>query len=366
MLAPNSRPISKPSTPWGVDGDGLPVYRIVPPRADWLALVREDALEPALPIIDPHHHLWELNGRYLLDELLADLASGHRIVGTVYSQCGYAYDLAAPLALQPVGETAFVARVAREAREARHSGVATAVCAGIVAYADMTLGDDVRPVLEAQAQAGEGRLRGIRHITALHRDFNASLLGRPHAKLMAEPVFRRGLAQLLSMGLAFDAWLYHTQIEELVDLARAMPGLPIVLNHLGGPIGIGPYTGRRDEARREWLGALSPLAQCPNVHLKLGGLSMTLIGFDFHEHALPPSSEQLAQAWRPYVEPAIELFGARRCMFESNFPVDSAMCSYGVLWNAFKRITAQASADDKARLYAGTADRFYGLDLLPR
>ena len=366
MLAPNSRPISKPSTPWGVDGDGLPVYRIVPPRADWLALVREDALEPALPIIDPHHHLWELNGRYLLDELLADLASGHRIVGTVYSQCGYAYDLAAPLALQPVGETAFVARVAREAREARHSGVATAVCAGIVAYADMTLGDDVRPVLDAHALAGDGRLRGIRHITSLHAAFNASLLGRPPANLMAEPSFRRGLAQLQSMNLSFDAWLYHTQIGELVDLARAMPELPIVLNHLGGPIGIGPYTGRRDESRREWLKALGALAQCPNVHLKLGGLSMTLIGFDFHEQPRPPTSTQLAEAWRPYIEPAIELFGARRCMFESNFPVDSAMCSYGVLWNAFKRITVHASADDKTWLYAGTADRFYRLNLLPR
>ena len=366
MLAPDSRPISKPLTPWGVDGDGLPVYRIVPPRADWLALVREDALEPALPIIDPHHHLWELNGRYLLDELLADLASGHRIVGTVYSQCGYAYDLAAPLALQPVGETAFVARVAREAREARHSGVATAVCAGIVAYADMTLGDDVRPVLEAHALAGDGRLRGIRHITSLHAGFNASLLGRPPANLMAEPSFRRGLAQLQSMNLSFDAWLYHTQIGELVDLARAMPELPIVLNHLGGPIGIGPYTGRRDESRREWLKALGALAQCPNVHLKLGGLSMTLIGFDFHEQPRPPTSTQLAEAWRPYIEPAIELFGARRCMFESNFPVDSAMCSYGVLWNAFKRITVHASADDKTWLYAGTADRFYRLNLLPR
>ena len=366
MLAPNSRPVSSPSTPWGVDGDGLPVYRIVPPRADWLALVREDALEPALPIIDPHHHLWELNGRYLLDELLADLASGHRIVGTVYSQCGYAYDLAAPLALQPVGETAFVARVAREAREARHSGVATAVCAGIVAYADMTLGDDVRPVLDAHALAGDGRLRGIRHITSLHAGFNASLLGRPPANLMAEPSFRRGLAQLQSMNLSFDAWLYHTQIGELVDLARAMPELPIVLNHLGGPIGIGPYTGRRDESRREWLKALGALAQCPNVHLKLGGLSMTLIGFDFHEQPRPPTSTQLAEAWRPYIEPAIELFGARRCMFESNFPVDSAMCSYGVLWNAFKRITVHASADDKTWLYAGTADRFYRLNLLPR
>ena len=205
MLAQNKPPIT---TPWGVDSEGLPVYRILPPRPEWLALVREDALEPGLPIIDPHHHLWELNGRYLLDELLADLNSGHRIVGTVYLQCGYAYDPAASLALQPVGETAVVARVAREAEQ---RAIAAKVCAGIVAYADMTLGDAVRPVLEAHALAADGRLRGIRHITALHDGFNASLLGRPRANLMAEPAFRRGLAQLQSMGLAFDAWLYHTQ-----------------------------------------------------------------------------------------------------------------------------------------------------------
>ena len=347
-------------TPWDVDADGLPVYRIVAPRRTWLDLVREEPIASALPIVDPHHHLWDLNGGYLLDDLLDDLACGHRVVATVYSQCGHAYHRDAPAALQPVGETAFVAGLAREAEQ---RGSATKVCAGIVGHADMTLGDDVRPVLEAHVRAGEGRFAGVRHITALHADFNASLLGRPRAGLMAEPAFRRGLAQLQAMGLSFDAWLYHTQIGELVELARAMPGLPIVLNHLGGPIGIGPYTGRREEARLEWLAALAPLAQCANVHLKLGGLSMTLIGFDFHERARPPGSEELARAWRPYVEPAIELFGAGRCMFESNFPVDSAMCGYGVLWNAFKRIVAGASAQDKAWLFARTADRFYRLGL---
>lgn len=348
-------------TPWGVDADGLPVYRIVAPRRDWLDLVREPPLEPALTIVDPHHHLWDLNGGYLLDDLLADVAgSGHRVAATVYAQCGYAYHRDAPPALQPVGETAFVAGVAREAER---RGAATKVCAGIVGYADMALGDEVRPVLEAHVRAGEGRFSGVRHITALHPAFNASLLGRPRARLMADAAFRRGLAQLQAMGLSFDAWLYHTQIDELVDLARAMPELPIALNHLGGPIGIGPYTGRREEARREWLAALAPLARCPNVHLKLGGLSMTLVGFDFHRRAQPPGSDELARAWRPYVEPAIELFGAARCMFESNFPVDKAMCSYGVLWNAFKRITAGASAHDKAWLFARTADRFYRLGL---
>ena len=355
-------PVAPIKTPWGVDADGRPIYRIVGPRPEWLALVREEALEPALQIIDPHHHFWDHHGNYFLDELLADLNSGHHVLGTVYLQCGHAYDTGAPPELQPVGETAFAAGIAREAERRAN---APKVCAGIVAYADMMLGDAVRPVLEAHVKAGDGRMRGIRHITALHEGFSASLLGRPPAQLMAEPAFRRGLAQLQAMGLSFDAWLYHTQIGELVDLARAMPELPIVLDHLGGPIGVGPYTGRRDESRRECLNALAALAPYPNVHLKLGGLSMTMIGFDFQERAAPPGSEELAQAWRPYIEPAIEMFGARRCMFESNFPVDSAVCSYRVQWNAFKRITAQASAADKALLYAGTADRFYRLDLLP-
>lgn len=355
-------PVEPIKTPWGVDAEGRPVYRIIGPRPEWLALVREEALEPGLPIIDPHHHFWDHHGNYFLDELLVDLSSGHRVLGTVYLQCGHAYDTAAPPELQPVGETAFAAGIAREAEQRAN---APKVCAGIVAYADMMLGDAVRPVLEAHVKAGDGRMRGIRHITALHEGFSASLLGRPRAQLMAEPAFRRGLAQLQAMGLSFDAWLYHTQIGELVDLARAMPELPIVLDHLGGPIGVGPYTGRLDDSRRECLNGLAALAACPNVHLKLGGLSMTMIGFDFQQRAAPPGSEELAQAWRPYIEPAIEMFGARRCMFESNFPVDSAVCSYRVQWNAFKRITAQASANDKAWLYAGTADRFYRLGLLP-
>ena len=363
MLAPQTPPRATPiRSPWGVDADGLPVYRIVAPRKAWLDLVHEEALEPSLPIIDPHHHLWELNGGYLLDDLLADLACGHHLIGTVFAQCGYAYDESAAAALQPVGETRYVAQAAREAAA---RGVAARVCAGIIAYADMTLGDAVRPVLQAHAEAAEGRLVSIRHITARHPDFNASLLGRAPERQLADPAFRRGLAQLQAMDLVFDAWLYHNQIHELTELARAMPGLRIVLNHLGGPIGIGPYTGRLEEARQEWLSALRVLAACPNVHLKLGGLSMTLIGLDFHLRARPPSSEELAQAWRPYIEPAIELFGPRRCLFESNFPVDSAGCSYGVLWNAFKRITSQASDDDKAWLFARSADQVYRLVLMP-
>ncbi len=340
--------------------DGLPVIHHLGLNPEWLQQLTEEPLQPNLPMVDPHHHLWEREGGYLLDDLLADIGAGHRIVATVFSQCGYRYLTDGPLSMRPVGETRFVASVARAAVE---RGIETQVCAGIVGHADMTLGDDVAAVLEAHIEAGDGRFRGIRHITARHEAFNASLLGRPPADLMSGATFRRGLSQLQRLGLSFDAWLYHTQIDQLVDLARAMPELPIVLNHVGGPLGVGPYQGKGDETHREWRAAMQRLAGCPNVRVKLGGLAMAICGFAFNEQKLPPSSLQLAAAWRPYLHGSIELFGARRCMFESNFPVDKAMCSYVVLWNAFKRVAAGASADEQSWLFGGTADAFYRLGL---
>ncbi len=342
------------------DADGLPILRHLSLQPAWLDTLREEALEPDLQIVDPHHHLWEREGGYLLDELIADTSSGHNIVATVYSQCGYAYRSTGPVAMQPVGETEFVASVARQAEE---HGLKTRVCAGIVGHANLELGDDVAPVLAAHIDAGKGLFRGIRHINARHEQFNGSLLGRPPADLFQRPAFRRGLAQLQALGLSFDAWLYHTQIDQLTDLARAFPELPIVLDHVGGPVGVGPYRGKRDVMFTEWQASMKELATCPNVRVKLGGLSMALCGFDFHLQPVPPSSEQLAAAWAPLLQGSIDLFGARRCMFESNFPVDKAMCSYAVLWNAFKRVAAGASADEKAWLFKGTANEFYRLGL---
>ncbi|MGS0754777.1 amidohydrolase family protein [Roseateles sp. GG27B] len=343
------------------DADGLPVIRHLGLQPAWLATRHEAALEPALPIVDAHHHLWEREGGYLLDELLADTGSGHNVVATVFAQCGYAYRSDGAVSLRPVGETTFVASVSRAARA---RGASTQVCAGIVGHADMTLGAAaVAEVLQAHVEAGAGAFRGIRHITARHDGFNASLLGRPQADLMSSPAFRAGLAELQKMGLSFDAWLYHTQIDQVVDLARAMPDLPIVLNHVGGPLAVGPYAGQRDTAYREWLASMKALAACPNVRVKLGGMAMAICGYDFHQQPTPPSSEQLAAAWEPYLHTPIALFGAERCMFESNFPVDKAMCSYAVLWNTFKRIAAGASADEKAWLFKGTANQFYRLGL---
>ena len=338
----------------------LPAITHPEPNLTWLARYREDALEPDLPVIDPHHHLWERAGGYLLDDLIADTTAGHKVVATVFAQCGYAYRSSGPEALRVVGETEFVAGVAQEAKR---RNLATRACAGIVGSADLSLGDRVEEVLRAHVAAGAGYFRGIRHITARHEEFNASLLGRPPLHQMADAEFRKGFARLTAMHLSFDAWLYHTQIGELTDLARAFPQTPIVLNHAGGPLGVGPYRGAQARTHREWKEAMQGLAACPNVHVKLGGLAMAICGFDFHLQPEPPSSELLAASWKPYLHTAIELFGANRCMFESNFPVDKAMCSYVVLWNAFKRIAAGASAGEKAALFHDTAARFYRLDL---
>jgi len=326
----------------------------------WLAQVAEDVLDPALPIVDPHHHLWEHGRRYLLDDLLADVTDGHRIVATVFCQSGYGYRDQGPDCLRPVGETALMADIADQALR---RNAPTRVCAGILGYADLRLGDAVQPVLRAHAEAARGRLRGIRHVAARHEAFSRSVPDQPPAGLLADPAFRRGLAALEAMGLAFEAWVYHPQLPEVIALARAMPDLAIVLNHLGGPLAAGPYRGKRAEAFVEWRNAIGLLAGCPNVTVKLGGLGMPISGFDFHKQPRPPTSPQLADAWRPYVETAIECFGASRCMFESNFPVDKAMFGYRVLWNAYKRLAGAASRADRAALFHQTAARVYRLDL---
>jgi predicted TIM-barrel fold metal-dependent hydrolase len=331
----------------------------LPVREEWLAEWHEEILEPDLPIVDPHHHLWDHPGnRYYLDELLADLGSGHNVVATVFLQCFWAYRTAGPEELRPVGETEFVASVAAEAerRKAR-----ARVCAAIVGHADFRLGETVDAVLDAHVAAGGGRFRGIRQVTARHPRFLASISTPPAFGLMADPAFRAGFARLGRFGMSYDAWLYHTQIDQLTDLARAFPDTPIVLNHVGGPLGVGPYRGKGEEVFAAWHTAIRTLATCPNVHVKLGGLAMVVNGFDFHENVLPPSSGELADAWRPYMETCIETFGASRCMFESNFPVDKGMCGYPVLWNSFKRIAAGASAEEKAALFHDTAARFYRL-----
>ncbi len=316
---------------------------------------RESALDPELPICDPHHHLWDHPGnRYLQDELLADTGGGHRVRSTVFVECMSGYRGDGPQELRPVGETEFVERQAPGARD-------TAVAAAIVSFADLTLGAAVEPVLEAHAAASP-RFRGIRH--AAGWDASPDVRNshtRPPKGLLADASFREGLRRLAARDLVFDAWLYHPQLPELTALARAVPQAQIVLDHIGGPLGIGPYADKRADVLDSWRGAITELARCPNVVVKLGGLTMPICGFAWHQRETPPGSAELAEALAPYYLHCIEQFGPSRCMFESNFPVDKASCSYTVLWNAFKRVARGFTPEERALLFHDTATRVYGI-----
>lgn len=332
-----------------------------PPAVDtaWLGRLSEEIIDPALPIIDCHHHLWDLAGyRYFLDDLLADLDTGHNVEATVFVQCGYGYLEEGPQELRPIGETR---RIAAIADEAARRGSRRRIAAAIVGFADLRLGVEVDAVLEAHVAAAGGRFRAIRMISALDAAVKRHLLPPPPANLLADRDFRAGFSRLSRFDLSFDAWLYHPQIPELADLAGAFPETRIVLNHMGGVLGIGPYHGRWDEAFQSWRRSLRELARHPNVHAKLGGLGLWVSGRDYHLAPLPPSSSQLADDWRPYIDTCIDAFGADRCMFESNFPVDKAAFSYAVLWNALKRLAAGASAGEKTALFHDNARRFYRL-----
>jgi len=330
-------------------------------RQEWLDRVKETILEPDLPIVDPHHHLWDRAGwHYLLDNLLADTNSGHNIVATVFAQCRAFHRADGPEEMRPIGETEFVKGVAAMADSGAYGK--TRACLGIVSHADMLLGDRAEAVLEAHIQAAGGRFRGIRHITAWDEDPALMISGyTPKRHELADPAFREGLKTLGRMNLTFDAWLYHPQIDELTAAAKACPDTQMVIDHAGGPLGYSSYQGQREALFPRWEKSIKALAECPNVFVKLGGLGMRINGFGFEDAAAPPSSETLAAAWKPYIETCIDAFGTERCMFESNFPVDKGSYSYPVFWNACKRLASSASASEKADLFAGTAKRFYKL-----
>ena len=329
--------------------------------AAWLAQVQEDILEPELPICDPHHHLWDhAQSRYLLDELLADVDSGHNVVSTVFMECAAMYRASGPEALRPLGETEFVNGIA--AMSASGGYGEGRMCAAIVGFVDLTLGAAAGDALDAH-MAASGRFRGIRHASGWDAsDAVRNSHTNPTQGLLADETFRAGFRELGKRGLTFDAWLYHTQIPELVDLARSFPHQPIVLDHFGGPLGIGPYEGRRAEIFERWKTDVAALAECPNVVAKLGGLVMPINGFGFHKRDKPATSDELVAATRDYYLHMIDCFGPDRCMFESNFPVDKQSCSYPVLWNSFKKIAAECSASEKAALFHDTAVRVYRVE----
>ncbi len=328
---------------------------------DWQALSDEAAIEPDLEIVDPHHHLWDTEtsyGLYDLDDLLADTGAGHRVVQTVFIDCGSNYLDDGPVELRPVGETRWVATRA----EASEQGP-EATIAAIVSHADLSLGPAVGDVLAAHVEAAGGRFRGIRHSGARADDPDVpTSRTEPEPDLYRRPAFQEGARALAAAGLSFEAWQYHPQLDMVAALARAVPELSIVVNHLGGPIGVGRWASARQEVEADLRTGLTALAALDNVTMKVGGIGMTRFGSRWHLDDRPPTSDDVVARWGDLLRWTIDTFGPHRCMFESNFPVDGETVGYVPLWNAFKKVSVGYSPAERADLFAGTARRVYRLD----
>lgn len=338
---------------------------------EWLAQIQEEIIEPERRICDAHHHLWHYPNlkpvaKYMLDDLLADISGGHKVVSTVYAECGSMYRAQGPKAMRSLGETEFVNGVAAMCDSGSYQNpenqLNTRVALGIVGYVDLTQGDAAGAVLDAHI-ALTPRFKGIRHVNAWSpssavKDSHT----HPPEFLLSDARFMAGFAQLAQRNLSFDAWLYHTQINELTELAQRFPETTIVIDHFGGPLGIGRYAGKGAEIFAAWKADFANLAKCENVVAKLGGILMPVNGFGFHKRERPANSDELVSATRDYYLHAIDCFGPERCMFESNFPMDRLSCSYTVLWNYFKKLVADFSEVDKCALFHDTASRVYRLN----
>jgi L-fuconolactonase len=333
------------------------------PNDAWLSRAeQEPVLDPELPIIDAHLHLWDFNGhRYFLEEYARDLdVSGHNVEASVFVECFSMYRADGPEHLTYIGETEFAVGIAAMAASGKYTR--SRVASAIVGYADLTLGEQTREVLEAHVAAANGRFRGVRQRAKW--DSDPVVKGRysaPGPGLYLDPAFGRGIDLLTSLGLSFDASIYHPQLPDVTALARAHPDARIVLIHCASPVGHSSYSGKEAENYAVWLSGMRELSKCPNVCVKLGGLLMNIANFDFTTVSAPPTSCQLAQLWRPWLEPCIEMFGAERCMVSSNFPVDKAGFGYGTVWNMFKHIVASCSMDEKRSIFSETAKRVYRL-----
>ncbi|MGH8295201.1 MAG: amidohydrolase family protein [Steroidobacteraceae bacterium] len=328
---------------------------------DWLALTQEPILEPELPICDPHHHFWDLRlaripyQRYLLPELIADVGSGHNVRSTVFIEARAMYRAQGPVEMRPVGEVEFVQGLAAASASGLYGPCRAA--AAIIGHTDLKLGERVEPVVEALRAASPNRFRGIRHICTWHPDPRVE--SREREGVLSTPEFRAGAKVLARKGLSLDTIVCFPQLPELAAFARAVPDLPIVLNHLGGLNRTGPFAGRDDEVMPTWRSGIAEMAKCSNVTLKLGGIGMPRFGFDWHTREAPIGSEELAASMAPLLRTCIDQFGPQRCMFESNFPVDKVSFSYPVLFNAFKRFSQPYSAAERAALFHDTAVRAY-------
>ncbi|AWW74627.1 amidohydrolase [Erythrobacter sp. KY5] len=342
----------------------------------------EVILEPELPILDPHHHLWDLRAmmpmfpeprhrfietlvpvaHYTFDQFSADVSgSGHNIVASVFMECGAFYNSAYGEAKKVIGEVEYVNGVAAQSASGLYGPAK--LCAGIVGHADLMLGESAGEVLDGLQAAAPGRFRGIRHAGAW--DADPEVLGPPFAhppERYLDTGFRRGFAELGKRDLSFDAWILEPQIPDVIDLAHTFPDTPICLDHCGTPLGMASYSGKLEERFGVWRENMIELGKCENVMVKLGGLAMHNCALPEQGPAAGIGSEELARLWKPYIETCIEAFGTKRAMFESNYPVDRWGATYPVLWNTFKRITSGASADEKADLYAGNAARFYRIE----
>ena len=321
----------------------------------------EPALEPDLPIIDAHHHLWDipaLANQYLLNDLLADIGQGHYIIATVYVEAHAMYRREGPEHMKPVGEVEFANGVASMAASGNYGNCK--VANAIVAHADLMLGSQVEEVLAKQSEVAGGRLRGIRYVTPFDDSELRNFVMRPvPPHRLADPKFREGFRKMAAMGLVFDAWVYHPQLEDVLNLARAFPETTIVLDHAGTPLGVGPYQNDTAQTFKNWALGLRALAQCPNVVVKVGGFGMPITGLWLHERPIPTSSIELADSLKPYVETCIEKFGPDRCMFESNFPVDKQAYGYSTVWNAFKRLTSHLTLEERSNMFSRNAARVY-------
>jgi predicted TIM-barrel fold metal-dependent hydrolase len=335
---------------------------------DWLALTPEPALEPELPICDPHHHFWDFRTaripyqRYLLHELASDIQSGHKVCSTVFIEARAMYRADGPEELRPVGEVEFVQGLAAASASGLYGP--SHVAAAIVGHANLNLGGRVASVLEALHAASPNRFRGIRHSVTWdpHPEVENTAAHKKEGQL-ASAEFRAGARVLAKMGLSFDAWLYFPQLPELAAFAKAVPELVIILNHIGGLLRVGPYANRDDEVLATWRRGIAAVAACPNVYVKLGGIGMPRSGFDWHARTTPVGSEELAASTVPFMTYCIEQFGPTRCMFESNFPVDKVSYSYNVMYNAFKRLSKGYSAAERAAMFHDTAARVYRIAL---
>lgn len=334
----------------------------------WQISAPEPAIAPHIPIIDAHMHFFEdgflvdMFGRMMPEEFVSEIdKGGHNVAATVYVEALWRYRTWGPESLRRVGEIETVEAIARY-YDKRPDG-ASKLCAGIVGSANLDVGEAIVPILEAQIEASPTRFCGVRD--SLMSDPS---LERAHIRMpmdaSRQPEFRKAFAHLQPLGLSFDACILHTQVDQLVELARAFPETTIICNHVATPLGVGRFEGKRAEVFAEWKKGMIELGKCENIIMKLGGLGFRWVNLDLSGAKLPPNSERLAQAFEPYINHAIDAFSPERCMFESNFPVDGETFGYGTMWNAFKRVVQAFSHEEQLAMFYGTAKRAYKLDHL--